>query len=822
MKKAKKILAAVMSAVMMFSVPSYGTSVGAAEDSDVGSVAVGDYIQLGTYLGKPVLWRCVSIDENGPLMLSDKILCYKAFDMAGDNTEGSHGRGSANSELWTASGYWSTQPYPTSDARTKYGSNYWGDSNIRDWLNSDAAEGEISWSCGNPPTALYREGTEYETSYGYKDEAGFLNGFTDNEKKAVKTVTQKQLLDHSEYEFNANYHIYNKNINEILQNYDSAYSELTTDKMFLLDVKQLHDVYENLGDYIYAKDTPLAAGSPSAYILSGQWRTENPNGYYYNSEGTRYYWLRTPLNGYRNFDKFDYWISSPDSDTPVEKTYYSCGSSTRIVGVKNRESITYEVDYYTDIGVRPAFYLDTENAEITEGDGSENEPYVINGEKHFTSFTVGGSSYNIGDYFQMGTYNDKPIVWRCIDVDEKGPLMFANEVLCDKEYDAAGDKRAISGNQSSHWRGNTPHIRQANGSSYWGDSNMHDWLNSDAGENGVEWSCLNPPSYKTEKGFLSNFTDAEKSAVKEATQNQVLYLSEYTNALYGATDKSYALVYNENIAEVLQNYNQAYSEMTTDKMFLPDVKQLYRMYTEFGDYYKSEGKPYWLRTPNTDTSDNGTQRYVDASGNVSKAYADSEGIGVRPAFYLNTENAEITAGDGTAANAYLINHYTSSDPIIEYEAVGGNIYFDTETGTIIKADSTVTEVTIPDSIDGITVSAIADDVFTSCAALTVHCSQGSAADNAALYPEGTKIIYDYADVFVYGDVDCDGIITAKDAAYVLQKALDGTFTLPIESKTDDARLYIDVDCSDSISANDAAFILQKTLQKTIQFPCEGK
>ena len=33
--------------------------------------------EMGSYYGERILWRCVDIDENGPLMLSDKILCLK-------------------------------------------------------------------------------------------------------------------------------------------------------------------------------------------------------------------------------------------------------------------------------------------------------------------------------------------------------------------------------------------------------------------------------------------------------------------------------------------------------------------------------------------------------------------------------------------------------------------------------------------------------------------------------------------------------------------------------------------------------------------------
>ena len=39
------------------------------------TIKIGDYIQMGTYEGTPIVWRCVAEDDNGPLMLSDRVLC---------------------------------------------------------------------------------------------------------------------------------------------------------------------------------------------------------------------------------------------------------------------------------------------------------------------------------------------------------------------------------------------------------------------------------------------------------------------------------------------------------------------------------------------------------------------------------------------------------------------------------------------------------------------------------------------------------------------------------------------------------------------------
>ncbi|WP_164684861.1 hypothetical protein [Brevibacillus reuszeri] len=79
-------------------------------------ITLGTYVQFGRYLGAPIIWRVVNIDENGYMLFSDKILSTKGFDSVGDLTDG---RG----DKW----------------RQVTGSSYWERSNIREWLNSTNA-----------------------------------------------------------------------------------------------------------------------------------------------------------------------------------------------------------------------------------------------------------------------------------------------------------------------------------------------------------------------------------------------------------------------------------------------------------------------------------------------------------------------------------------------------------------------------------------------------------------------------------------------------------------------------------------------------------
>ena len=294
----KKITAILLALCMAISI--LPMSVQAASKPDI---KVGDYVKMGTYNNASILWRCVSIDNNGPLMLADKIVDTLAYDAkTNDNSNSkSHSR---------------------SYKRDDYGSNYWKDSNMRSWLNSTAAEGKVDWLCGNPPKDGYVSGVG-----AYNEKAGFLNAFSKSEIAAMKTVTQRSLVSHPEYnkgivDGDANSDLlYYTDISEAVANYDSSYFETTTEKVFLLDVKQANAVWKNLKGYYVA----------------------------YNNDGMAWpYWLRTPVT--------------------------DCNHDMRYISSSGQ--VGRYAPWYSDLGVRPAFYLDSEYFVTTSGSGSQSNPYI--------------------------------------------------------------------------------------------------------------------------------------------------------------------------------------------------------------------------------------------------------------------------------------------------------------------------------------------------------------------------------------------------------------------------------------------------------------
>ena len=294
----KRLTAMFLSICLVFSL--IPVSVQAASKPNI---KIGDYVQMGKYNGSSILWRCVSIDADGPLMLADKIVDTLAYDAkTNDNS--------------------SSKSHSRSYKRDSYGSNYWKDSNMRSWLNSTATAGKVDWLCGNPPKDGYVSGTG-----AYNNKAGFLNEFSKAEIAAMKTVTQRSLVSHPEYnkgivEGDANSDLlYYTDISEAVANYDSSYFETTTEKVFLLDVKQANAVWRNLKGYYVA----------------------------YNNDGMAWpYWLRTPVT--------------------------DCNHDMRYISSSGQ--VGRYAPWYSDLGVRPAFYLDSEYFVTTSGSGSQSSPYI--------------------------------------------------------------------------------------------------------------------------------------------------------------------------------------------------------------------------------------------------------------------------------------------------------------------------------------------------------------------------------------------------------------------------------------------------------------
>ncbi len=343
----KQWIAGMLSTALIFALLP-GAALAEEPDSafkTVSDLKVGDYIQFGNYDNAPIIWRYAANDENGKLVLSDKVLCEKIFDDAAINPYyGSHRRRRVR-------GVQEEKSYD------------WADSNVRSWLNSKAPERGIRWLCG----------TQFPTSYYHDD--GFLSDahFSPLDRAAIKKVHQKSLLGKMDAEcaVGGEVQYWGKAPDRIafaLEYYDKISYEYVDDMMFLPDDMQLYHIWENrhiLGDtYLWGEMTPQLAEH------LGTRMEEAPAWYPYaeDAELNCRYFTRTPWSYKVTSSPFD----DHDSDDKV-----------LIVPAYPNENGDYPGFHSADAddlaGIRPAFYLNGENAQILSGGGTTDNPYVITG-----------------------------------------------------------------------------------------------------------------------------------------------------------------------------------------------------------------------------------------------------------------------------------------------------------------------------------------------------------------------------------------------------------------------------------------------------------
>lgn len=142
-------------------------------NSEPVSVQVGETVLFGSYLNEDIEWRVLRIseDETQAVLVASYILTMKAYDAA----ESGRFNYDGDEDYWT-------RKFEAGDdmalqARVR-GNSDWSVSNLRTWLNADA---EVVAYSDQPPVAAAMA----EKKNGYQNEAGFLCGFTQEERNAI-------------------------------------------------------------------------------------------------------------------------------------------------------------------------------------------------------------------------------------------------------------------------------------------------------------------------------------------------------------------------------------------------------------------------------------------------------------------------------------------------------------------------------------------------------------------------------------------------------------------------------------------------------------
>lgn len=299
-----------------------------SQSGTIASSTVGQYVKFGQYFGDTILWRIIRKNpDNSAMLLSESILCIKPFDSKGDLTDG---RGSPGG----------------SGSRIAKGSNFWEKSNIREWLNSN--ETPVIYS-GNPPKSEY-------TMLGlnaYDEEAGFLTNFTPSELSVILETKHKSLLAKVDavpevVDGGTDTHIDNVNLSDVVQNFDDAYFQLITDKVFLLDVQELYfDVWTN--EALGGTTANLQLRKPTEQAVA--------HSEYIGSELN----INTPFN---------YFLRTPNCNE--ENTVRSISPATP-------NKVHSGACFSSNGGILPALNV-SDKAYIFSGDGSVSNPFVVSSE----------------------------------------------------------------------------------------------------------------------------------------------------------------------------------------------------------------------------------------------------------------------------------------------------------------------------------------------------------------------------------------------------------------------------------------------------------
>lgn len=248
---------------------------------------VGDYVKFGNYLGKPILWRVINVD-NGDECIQN------------------------------------------------LGSNNWENSNIREWLNSD--EAKVNYTTQSPT-----KDAVYEGDNAFSTESGFLSNFSSDERSSIKPIVHKFVLSESNKSLRtggSEKHIWNADIGDCVQNFDEAYYKNFTDKVYLLDLKEIHD-------YVYSRGWEYRRMPTEDAIEASNYK--NPK----TLTCQKYWWN---------------WTRTPYSDNP----YF-------VRTIQRNQEFDHGGDVNVNCsgvagGIVPAINLKTTIAK--SGNGTEDDPYI--------------------------------------------------------------------------------------------------------------------------------------------------------------------------------------------------------------------------------------------------------------------------------------------------------------------------------------------------------------------------------------------------------------------------------------------------------------
>jgi len=476
------------------------------------TLAVGDIVQIGTY-GEGALCEPVT---------------YKVMGMRDADGDGTEDLFLASTKIVTVkqiSG-WSKVLYKGAVANTALASD------LRGWLNSDAASFVSSYD-GKPT---------------YAGKPGFMSGMTAAEKAQIvdANITSLVGISADTVKNGGNADVSGTIVpslpdtaywpqawTDMEENYADLQKVSHTDKVFIPSIEELYTFFggNNINENINVPMTAAAlAENGGSEIVEKQ------------------IWLRDNLDADANYVK----NKRLQFKTNTAGENYIQILNSGVNGVKEA------------YGIRPCMYLkaDTE-IERVNADGIV---YQIK------------QKLTVGDKVQVGTYNNEPVEYKVMgsrDVDGDGEaelFLASSQIVSFKSYNAGA-----AANFAVSWKANNcgrqPSLRV--------------WLNSN--ETTVDYGTEEDgttavvPTYSSQPGFMAGMTAYEQSQIVPVTQNTTVsdaWDKEHKvlpfdggSGHFATWNQTFPAAYTNNKATA--TYDNAAYVTTTDKVFIPSIKDIY-------------------------------------------------------------------------------------------------------------------------------------------------------------------------------------------------------------------------------------------------------
>lgn len=291
-----------------------------------------------------------------------------------------------------------------------------------------------------------------------------------------------------------------------------------------------------------------------------------------------------------------------------------------------------------------------------------------------------GSVLKKGDYIYFGKIYGRDILWRVIDFDKDGdPLLFSAKIIRLTKFGGYGSNWEDS--YIRNWLNEIPVICNPDE-----DDDHHDYddfFDHDNGDITVKYKSNFDKTSKYVNPFLSGFDSTDISKIKETT-NRSLVKERDTSKVEGGSE-GFQVEIPGFTDDLPGKYDSAYYTTTKDKVFLLNLKQVYKLskdLTEFPEFYRGiptqeardniEQKtvssvysailPYWTR----DSDKYGNIIFIEnrpVNGTVSDVFPMNPNTeyGIRPAMYLIKSEVQFISGNGSASSPYIIGSNDNDD-----------------------------------------------------------------------------------------------------------------------------------------------------------------